>query len=90
MIRASEPLARFSRTDARRRTRNVEERVGGYRHYSSLGNRTRACFSRSLRARVAALTRFDLRSILIPPGARTPHPSQLDDRAVPIARGRVF
>jgi hypothetical protein len=44
----------------------------------------------SLRARVAALTRFDLRSILIPPGGRTPHPSQLDDRAAPIARGRVF
>ena len=89
MIRASEPareiLQNRCETSHTGTLRNVSAVTGTF---SSHGNRTRA--SRSLRARVAALTRFDLRSILIPPGARTPHPSQLDDRAAPIARGRVF
>jgi hypothetical protein len=35
-------------------------------------------------------TGFDLRSILTPPGAKTPHLSRPVARAAPIARGRAF
>jgi hypothetical protein len=69
---------------------DAKERVGGYRRFSSHGRRTPACWSRSLHGPRGGPTGFDLRSILTPPGAKTPHLSRLVARAAPIARGRAF